>query len=372
MIWMFIFSVLPFMAMAYIGWHLWCLLPLAWGWKLAAVIIMVSSFLLMFAGIRRTTDQLPLEWGTAMYEVGTSSVFILLYLFILFLVLDLGRLVHLVPRSLLYGNGWTASTIGIVMTGLFVYGNLHYKHKYRQELTIESAKVSRPLKVVMVSDLHLGYHNRRDEFHRWIDLINKERPDLVLIAGDIIDGSIRPLIEERMHEEFLRLKAPVYACLGNHEYYSGEPEAQRFYLQSGIRLLQDSVAIAGDLCIIGRDDRTNPHRLSLGKIMKSDSTAVPESPYARRFTILLDHQPYHLEQAERQHIDFQFSGHTHHGQVWPISWITDAIYECAFGSHQRGTTRYYVTSGLGIWGGKFRIGTRSEYVVVNLQPNPAE
>ena len=85
-----------------------------------------------------------------------------------------------------------------------------------------------------------------------------------------------------------------------------------------------------------------------------------------KFTILLDHQPYHLEQAERQKIDFQFSGHTHHGQVWPISWITESIYECAFGSHQRGQTHYYVSSGIGIWGGKFRIGTRSEYVVVTI------
>ena len=82
--------------------------------------------------------------------------------------------------------------------------------------------------------------------------------------------------------------------------------------------------------------------------------------------ILLDHQPYHLDQAERQQVDLQFSGHTHHGQVWPISWITEHVYECAFGSYQRGNTRYYISSGLGLWGGKFRIGTRSEYVVITL------
>ena len=363
MVWMFLFTVVPFLAMAYIGWHVWCLLPLAWGWKLASVIVMVASFLLMFGSIRRTTDQLPLEWGTAMYETGTSSVFILLYLFILFLVLDLGRLLHLVPRTLLYNNGWTAGVIALFMFGLFLYGNLHYKHKYRQELTVQSDKVHKPLRLVMLSDLHLGYHNRRDEFHRWIDLINAEHPDLILIAGDIIDGSMRPLLEERMHEEFHRLQAPVYACLGNHEYYSGEPDAQRFYRDAGIHLLQDSAALVGDLLIIGRDDRTNPHRKPLGKIMAETGSQTPQSA----FRILLDHQPYHLEQAERHAIDFQFSGHTHHGQVWPISWITDAIYECAFGSHKRGRTDYYISSGLGIWGGKFRIGTRSEYVVLNLK-----
>ena len=90
------------------------------------------------------------------------------------------------------------------------------------------------------------------------------------------------------------------------------------------------------------------------------------SPAEYEDMILADIRPsiYHLEDAEQNGVDFQLSGHTHYGQVWPISWITDYVYECSFGEHQRGNTRYYVSSGLGIWGGKFRIGTRSEYVVV--------
>lgn len=85
------------------------------------------------------------------------------------------------------------------------------------------------------------------------------------------------------------------------------------------------------------------------------------------FFILLDRQPYHLEEAEQNGIDFQFSGHTHHGQVWPVSWVTDALYEKAYGSLQKGNTQYYISSGLGIWGGKFRIGTQSEYVVLTIE-----
>lgn len=171
--------------------------------------------------------------------------------------------------------------------------------------------------------------------------------------------SIRPLLEENMAEEFRRIQVPVYACLGNHEYYSGEPEAQRFYREARINLLQDASAAFSDLTIIGRDDRTNRRR----KLLK-DIVARAD---LNKYTILLDHQPFHLEQAERAGIDFQFSGHTHHGQVWPVSWITDYIYECAFGHHQRGNTHYYVSSGLGIWGGKYRIGTRSEYLVVTVK-----
>ena len=85
------------------------------------------------------------------------------------------------------------------------------------------------------------------------------------------------------------------------------------------------------------------------------------------YTIVLDHQPYNLDRAEAAGVDFQLSGHTHRGQVWPISWITDRIYECSWGSHQRGSTQFYVSSGIGIWGGKFRIGTQSEYVVATLK-----
>jgi hypothetical protein len=363
MMWMLAFTLLPLLAIAYISWHVWCLLPLSWTWKTLAIVLMAGSFLLMFAGIFRSTDKMPMPLATAIYEIGTSSIFILLYLFMLFVVLDLGRLVRLISRTLLYNNWWMTGGITVFMVALFVYGHLHYKHKVREELTLKSEKVSKPVKLVMVSDLHLGYHNQREEFHRWVDLINAEKPDVILIAGDIIDGSMRPLRDQKMYEEFHRLSAPVYACPGNHEYFSGEPEAQQFYRDAGIHLLQDTATVVGDLCIIGRDDRTNIHRKSLGKIMEENSFLTPHSS----FLILLDHQPYHLEQAERQHIDFQFSGHTHHGQVWPISWITESIYECAFGAHKRGHTNYYVSSGLGIWGGKFRIGTRSEYVVLNLQ-----
>jgi hypothetical protein len=218
----------------------------------------------------------------------------------------------------------------------------------------------REYKIVMASDLHIGYHNQRKELARWVDMMNAENPDFILIAGDIIDGSMRPIVEERMAEEFRRLKAPVYACLGNHEFYSGVPGAKQFYQDAGIHLLVDDAAVIdSSIVIIGRDDRTNMRRKPIKELMESAPNA--------QFSIVLDHQPYNLDRAEAAGVDFQLSGHTHRGQVWPISWITDRIYECSWGSHQRGNTQFYVSSGLGIWGGKFRIGTQSEYVVATLK-----
>ena len=82
--------------------------------------------------------------------------------------------------------------------------------------------------------------------------------------------------------------------------------------------------------------------------------------------ILLDHQPYNLTDAEAAGIDLQFSGHTHHGQVWPMSLVTDYIYEQSHGYRQWRDTHIYVSSGLSLWGPPFRIGTESEMVVFEL------
>lgn len=359
--------ILPLAGMAYVLWHLWILLPLANGWRWGAVALAVVCFLLLFLVLAGTLDHLPLPLSRVLYQVGTSSIFVLLYLALLFLLLDLGRAVHLVPPSWLHGNWWTTAAIFGILFTVFLCGNLHYKHKVRVELELTTAKpLGKDYTVVMASDLHLGYHNGRSELARWVDMINAEHPDIVLVAGDIVDISVRPLLEEDMAAEFRRLQAPVYACLGNHEYYSHSSQARRFYRDAGIHLLCDSAAwIDGTLLVVGRDDRTNPHRKEVRTLVAEAFSGFGDTSQ-RPYIILLDHQPFELNRAEEAGVDFQLSGHTHRGQIWPVSWITDAMYECSWGTHQRGGTRYYVSSGLGIWGGKFRIGTQSEYVVAKL------
>ena len=356
-----IFMLLPLLGNVYVLWHVWRILPLPSWAKVVVEMLMVFAFLLLFVGFSRHVH-MSMPLATVVYEIGTSWLIILLYLFMTFLLLDIGRWVHLVPATFLK-NSWSGTlAVTAFMFIIFLYGNIHYHQKVRQPLMLTTGKMlSRKMKVVMLSDLHLGYHNRRSEFAKWVDKSNEEKADLILVAGDIIDKNIQPLEEQEMYQEFLRLNAPVVACLGNHEYYGGESNALLFYKKADITLLRDSAITVGDVCIIGRDDRTNPQRKTLPDLMNGvDRT---------KYLVVLDHQPIQLEEAEQNGIDFQLSGHTHHGQVWPISWITESIYECAFGEWQRGSTRYYVTSGIGIWGGKFRIGTRSEYVVAEITPD---
>ena len=160
--WMLIILVLPIVAIAYIAWHVWVMLPLSALWKSVIIAVGVLSFAMLFLNFRRAFDGMPLYVAQMAYEVGTSSLIVLLYLVMIFLLLDLGRLVHVVRKNLLYHNGYTALSILVLLLGIFVYGNLHYKNKVRVPLEIKSQKpLPREYKLVMASDLHIGYHNTR-------------------------------------------------------------------------------------------------------------------------------------------------------------------------------------------------------------------
>ena len=361
--WIILFLVILLLELTYAMYRTWVILPSTVTVKRCVMICMALCMLLFFLNFF-VSDKLPWPAAVTMYEAGNSTLFILLYLVILYAVLDLCRLVGIVPDSFMQSSMRGTVFVAVVMVCVFTYGYFNYMHKQRVELNVTTDKpLARPLKIVIVSDLHLGYHNRIDEFDRWIKLINAEKPDMVLIGGDIIDGSIRAVRHQPFAQAFHKIKAPVYACLGNHEYISGIREARKFYADAGIHLLVDSSATACGITVTGRDDRSNLMRRSVSVL-----TGLTEKKGL--YTILLDHQPYNLDHSEGL-VDFQFSGHTHYGQMWPISWIEDAIYEDAFGPLKKSNTDYYVSSGLGIWGAKFRVGTRSEYVVLTVKPKEA-
>ena len=350
--------LLFFATLGYVVWHLWRITPGGWSVKLVVVGLFGLWIALAIANMG-LSEKLSVRAASALSDVGYPGMIAYLYLLLIFILADILSLCKVLPKGFLSGNmtGFL-SVLGLVAV-ILIAGGIHYKHKYREELTLKTEKpLEKPLTVVLASDLHVGYGNRRGELARWIDLIDAEQPDLVLFGGDIVDLRLRPILEGRYADEFRRLSAPAYAVLGNHEYYGDEKGAERFLADAGITLLRDSVAHFKGLDIIGRDDRSNRERKALSSLADS----------LTGFTLLLDHQPAHLEEAEQAGIDFQFSGHTHHGQVWPISWVTDALYEKAWGAHTRGKTQYYISSGLGIWGPKIRIGTRSEYLVLHITP----
>lgn len=351
----------------YLFFRLWQMMPPSMPARVALVafaVVAVSSFFVSFL----LEDTVPASVMSFLYKLGTAWIFIFLYLLMTVLLLDLLKLTHLLPLDKFLHANWVGfiSVVGFVAVVMTI-ANIRYQNKDRVELNLSLNKQGAgtgnvPLKVVMISDVHLGYGIGKKEFGKWVELINAENPDLILIAGDLIDNSVKPLYDQQMQEELgmLRSTYGVYACAGNHEYIANLQKSMEFLKGTNVTLLRDSAQLIDNrFYVLGRDDRMNPNRRSIAELTEGLDRSKP--------ILMLDHQPYHLEEAEQNGIDLQLSGHTHRGQVWPVNWITDMLYEVSHGYKQKGNSHIYVSSGLGLWGGKFRIGSRSEYVVLNLQ-----
>lgn len=349
-------------ANVYVLIRLWHLLPQHTGVRmgfLAAATVVSACMLLVLP----FAERLPVGVSTVMFRIGFHWFFIMVYLALVFLVLDIGRLIPgLHMRALLHENVRTLLVLTVGMTLLMSWGHFRYRQKKRTEVEITLDKpLPAPMKIVMVSDLHLGYNVGKREVARWVELLNRESADLILVAGDLIDNSPRPVIAQESWKPLRDLKSRYgsYAVLGNHEYISGAAESERILQRAGIHPLRDTaIQLENGVWIVGRDDRSNGQRKPLPVLTEPLDKSGP--------LILLDHQPADLSEAQKAGIDLQLSGHTHYGQIWPFSLVTKLIFEQAYGYLQKGDTHYYVSSGLGIWGGKFRIGTRSEYVVITI------
>lgn len=328
------------------------------GIKISLAVLFWLAALSIIGTMLTRNIKMPVFLSHAMYEVGTGWLIFTLYMVLFLLAFDLLKLCR-VP----FNYGFILSLIFTVV--LLGYGYYNYRHPKTNIINIALDKPladdAKPVKIVAVSDLHLGNGTGKTALKRYVKMIGEQNPDLILIAGDLIDNSVVPLYTENMMEELSELKAPlgIYMVPGNHEYISGIKASARFIQDTPIQLLRDSVVtFPNGMQLIGRDDRSNTARRSLQELMAGIDKSNP--------IILLDHQPYKLTESEAAGVDLQFSGHTHRGQVWPMNWVTDHIYEQSHGYRQWGNSHIYVSSGLSLWGPPFRIGTESDMAVFHL------
>ena len=219
----------------------------------------------------------------------------------------------------------------------------------------------------MASDLHLSPIDGERLLSKIIDKINLAKPDIILFAGDIVDDKAEILKDRGIGESFKRLNAKygIYSITGNHEYINDVEPSVKFMEQYGMKVIRDSYElIDSSFYLVGREDVamrqfTGKERKSLEQIISSINSDYPK--------ILLDHTPIRLKQSEKNGIDLQLSGHTHHGQIWPGNIITNMIYVISWGYLEKGNTKYYVSSGAGTWGPPVRTGSKSEIVNIKIK-----
>jgi len=310
--------------------------------------------------------------------VGAIWFAFLVYFILTLLLIDIVRLFdswfHFLPAFIQKDYEMTkkiTAVIVIAVVSLVVFlGNLN-----KRDITIKTLELQFPkgngklteLNIVAASDLHLSPIDGERLLTKIIDKMNSLEPDIILLAGDIVDDKAEILEQRKIGESFKRLnpKYGIFTINGNHEFINGVEASVEYAEHLGMKVLRDEYElIDSSFYIVGREDSTmsqftGKHRKTLQQIIESIETNHP--------MILLDHTPYKLEEAQKNNITFQLSGHTHHGQIWPANIITGMIYEISWGYKKKGNTHYYVSSGAGTWGPPVRTGSKSEIVNIRIK-----
>ncbi|RPI20394.1 MAG: metallophosphoesterase [Acidobacteria bacterium] len=313
--------------------------------------------------------------GTLVW-LGSFWLAALLYFVLLLAAVDLFRLFARFMGVRSFGAIGVTIT-GSVLCGLVIllvaggFANAKKPTLRNLEITVPlrgrpAPNLPNPLVVAVASDIHIGNTMGPEKLGRIVDLLNSTDPDLVLLVGDTVDEDVEPVLKRDFGKTLLRLRSRlgVYAVTGNHEYLGNAEKACRYLADHAVRMLRDDFVNLKGLWIIGREDPslewvTGRERLALPALI---NRARPDGP-----VILLDHQPFHLEHAAESRVDFQLSGHTHHGQLLPLNFITGKIYEKDWGYLRKDGTQYYVSCGAGTWGTPVRTTSRPEVICVRVR-----
>ena len=225
------------------------------------------------------------------------------------------------------------------------------------------------LRIVTFSDAHLSatYGGRR--FERLVEIVNGQRPDVVAIVGDLVDGSVDELREDVAPLKDLVSEQGVFFVTGNHEYFVDTRAWLRHLPTLGVDVLHNErVPIrrgTASVDLAGVDDRTAARSGVPGQ--GADLDAALDGRDDSTPVVLLAHQPVMVQQARAAGVDLQLSGHTHGGQLWPFDYAIRLDQPSVEGYSRHGDTQLYVTSGAGYWGPPMRIGARPEVTVVELR-----
>lgn len=302
---------------------------------------------------------------------------IFIYLLIFFLIADLiillGRMTKIIPTPISQSiHFYTGLSVILLTAGVVSYGIYHANQiKYvSYDIHTKATALSTRMKIVLISDLHLGAVNSEKRLENIVKNINNLEPDIVCIAGDIFNDDYYALQNPEKAIGLLKSITAtygVYGSLGNHDSGKTFDEMINFLKQSHIKLLNDTyVIIDGRLALFGRVD---PSPIGgFGELKRKEITESIASLDPKLPVVVMDHTPSNIEQYG-ENVDLVLAGHTHKGQIFPGSLITNAVFVVDYGHYQKDTVSPHVivTSGVGTWGMPMRVGSNNEIVSINLR-----
>lgn len=267
--------------------------------------------------------------------------------------------------------GWIQSLIamGVVIVLATLWGAIEAQYIHVRELTIHSDRLPRggkPIRIVQVSDLHLGLIERDGRVRQVLGKIDGLKPDMLIATGDVIDGTAHHM--EKIARMWADCRPPLgkYAILGNHEFYVGVERSVSLLNDAGFKVLRGDTVTTGGLLLAGIDDPAGYDRSP--RLAAIEDSILPPAGAGRPFTLLLKHRPW-VEESSIGRFDLQLSGHTHAGQVFPFGFFVQKANGFLYGRFQLGKgSELYVTSGAGTWGPRLRLAAPPEIAAITLSP----
>ncbi|MDP4092022.1 MAG: metallophosphoesterase [Bacillota bacterium] len=321
---------------------------------------------------------LPAPIGKILNLTGSYWLAFILYSLMIIIFINLIRLAdrffHFIPAGIKeykYTSVICVIAVFIIVISILVYGTWNANNPRVQKYSVNINKNSslKYIHAVMVSDIHLGLNSGKSEVDGLKRRIIALHPQIVFVVGDLVDEGISGELENYLAASLSGIKTSygVFAVMGNHEYYSGQADKLTEVLEkTGINVLRDKVdKVEDSFYVIGREDKSveerGGKRASIKQLVDNLDKDMP--------LIMLDHQPYNLEEAQNCGIDIQLSGHTHKGQIFPLGLITKLTYELDWGIMKKGSYNVIVSSGYGTWGPPIRTGNYPEIVDIDISFN---
>lgn len=326
--------------------------------------------------------------------IGNYFLGIFLYTLVIILLADFGRILLKYVFHASWIHSRTAFTVAGAICALLILllsacGIFHAKYikTTSYDVIINKTIPERTsMKVVLLADTHFGYNAGVLHARELVRKINKQKPDLVCIAGDIFDNEYDAIRNPEKLEKTLRgIKSTygVYACWGNHdlneEILAGftfkhkdgdlsdikDPRMKKFLKDSNIHILKDeSVLINDQFYVIGRKDASLTEKIHETRKAPAQLT---EKLDRDKPIIMIDHQPKELQELADAGVDLDLCGHTHDGQTFPGNFTIKLMWENPCGLLIKDNMTNITTSGAGVWGPAMRIGTDSEICSINIQ-----
>lgn len=319
-----------------------------------------------FESIARGTSYLGYTWMGILFLFISASLIIDIYHFLVYsatfifqkdltIINPSARLSFFIPLLL---------SISIATYGYFEALNIR-----TEKVAVRTSKIPKEIgriRIVQISDVHLGLIIREERLKRILREVKKANPDILISTGDLVDGQINRLegLAELLNE--INPRYGKFAITGNHEFYAGLAQALDFTKKAGFSVLRgEAFNVEGLINIAGFDD---PQGKTYGLYKDVSEKGLLSGLSPEKFTLLLKHRPV-INKDALGLFDLQLSGHAHKGQIFPFSLITRLYYRhTAHAGHLRlmDNSYLYVSRGAGTWGPPIRFLSPPEVTVIEL------